>query len=345
MLPTKPPTDPLPLPGSFIRKKAAILATISIHSDPSYKDKSPKGTIDAEIIDLIDEINTFDGYVTTSSCAGRVAVFVEGRKGEGETTTGAIDDDHNDDNSEAEQRATVTQTTKAGPGGKGHGNKWLYVSHEPIPTLPPDTTYHDLFNLTPISSSSSSTLAPPYPHNPRLIKLTFSPLILHILCSALQTAKPLLSASINAGFRESGVQSLKALDDEEAGVMLAVRTAGCVFETVVGYVDESVDGQEVYRSVVGEEWLGVCVGVVNGRFGSNRERKERLRGEIRGLKMGGQSEDGEWEDKEVRRARKRKEGLKVKREKEREDSEVFGTVRNDNEDDGLGDGLFLEENT
>lgn len=48
--------------------------------DDEYTDLSPKGTVDAGIRDLIDEINGLDGLVTTSSCAGRVSVFLEGRR-------------------------------------------------------------------------------------------------------------------------------------------------------------------------------------------------------------------------------------------------------------------------
>src|SRR5437763_4376424 len=68
-----------PIPASFARKKAAILAALSLPTD-EYQDRSPKGSVDDEIRDLIDEINAYDGLVTTSSCAGRIAVFLEGDK-------------------------------------------------------------------------------------------------------------------------------------------------------------------------------------------------------------------------------------------------------------------------
>lgn len=41
---------------------------------------SPKGTVDAGIRELIDVINGVEGLVTTSSCAGRVSVFLEGSR-------------------------------------------------------------------------------------------------------------------------------------------------------------------------------------------------------------------------------------------------------------------------
>ena len=67
----------LPPPaGLFAAKKAKILSQLSV-PDAEYSDASPKGSVDDGIRDLIDEINALDGLVTTSSCAGRVSVFVK----------------------------------------------------------------------------------------------------------------------------------------------------------------------------------------------------------------------------------------------------------------------------
>lgn len=79
---SSPPSNPThaPIPPSFTRRKDAILEQLSV-PDEDYTDLSPKGTIDAGIRDLIGEINALDGFVTTSSCAGRVSVFLEGRRG------------------------------------------------------------------------------------------------------------------------------------------------------------------------------------------------------------------------------------------------------------------------
>jgi tRNA wybutosine-synthesizing protein 3 len=95
----------------FREKKSKILQQLAV-PDNEYSDASPKGSVDEGIRYLIDEINTAEGYVTTSSCAGRASVFLEGRKtksGDGE-------------NGESEQVARV--------GGKGAGGTWLYVSHD-----------------------------------------------------------------------------------------------------------------------------------------------------------------------------------------------------------------------
>ncbi|OCT54904.1 DUF207 domain protein [Cladophialophora carrionii] len=411
---TRPPAMRT-IPPSFHAKKSQVLRSLTQPTE-SYTDNSPKGTVDAQIRDLIDEINAYEGFVTTSSCAGRVAVFVEGPRrestgvakvkgiistststststgdrdsvvGKGEAQTrhsqgdggDLVNDDDDDDDDDdhddarhgpvivgsrdsgvgvngASRRATTTApttmtttTTTTSPGGKG-GGRWLFVSHDRITvprsrcgTIPTtgteiekdyDTIHGDyfsrLFDLDgegeagPIPALSSPSSSSP----PRLVHLTFSPLILHIHCASLLHARPLLAAAINAGFRESGVQSLRVLDPQEAdkGVMVAVRTAGLSFDTVVGYVDEGevevddVDGDtaapqhtETVHRIVGEEYLRMCVAVVNERFGWNEERRERFREELKramereGLASGVATG---WEDKEARRKRKREEGL------------------------------------
>lgn len=100
----------LPTPtGHFAARKTKILSQLAV-PDAEYSDASPKGSVDEGIRDLIVEINAVDGLVTTSSCAGRVSVFVEGRK-----TAEAGDDGQ-----------------VAGVGGKGAGGAWLFVSHDPV---------------------------------------------------------------------------------------------------------------------------------------------------------------------------------------------------------------------
>lgn len=125
--------------------------------------------MDAGIRDLIDEINAVDGLVTTSSCAGRISVFLEGQRGgaglmsssssstrveRGYDELGAGNEEEVDETAdlgplqlpghpqanlveEEEERgdsarSRTTTTTIAGTGGKGGGGKWLFVSHDPV---------------------------------------------------------------------------------------------------------------------------------------------------------------------------------------------------------------------
>lgn len=98
------------------------------------------------IRDLIDEINTRDGSVTTSSCGGRVSVFLEGRKDgglladEGERIEGVADENLGIEAGEIKEELLESEgernekgkETKARVGGKGGGGRWLFVSHDPV---------------------------------------------------------------------------------------------------------------------------------------------------------------------------------------------------------------------
>lgn len=111
------------VPSSFTVKKKAILASLSI-PEATYTDLSPKGSVDAPIKPLIDRINALEGVVTTSSCAGRLSVYLEGNK-QGKGHEGRGDPKNNKGFGKESEQAVVS-------GGKGMGGKWLFVSHEPV---------------------------------------------------------------------------------------------------------------------------------------------------------------------------------------------------------------------
>ena len=146
--------------------------------------------------------------------------------------------------------------------------------------------------------------------------------ILHVLTGSLRLAQRVLSAAINAGFRESGVQSLRNLDDKEASPMVAVRTSGLALESIIGYLEEG-EGSEDVRCIVTEGYLQIIVGLINERFEANTERIIRFRRHLLDDSPGGKlpKNDAEgWEDADTRRQRKRAEGLHRSQElrKERE---------------------------
>ena len=324
------------IPQSFIDKKHRILTELAIPVS-EYSDKSPKGSVDAQILDLIHLINGYEGWVTTSSCAGRAAVFVDGAKevfhdeveAENPTMVEAVNGTvTNSINSFGGDGKTPIKKTKASPGGKG-GGRWLYVSHDPIPTVDEadeaDNASHRFTNLFGLDVGlDHSAASPTTAQAARLIHLQYSPLILHIFCATLHHAKPLLAAAINAGFRESGVQSLKALDDPESGVMLAVRTSGLVFETVIGTLQEVDNGREDVHIMVSEEYLRTCATVVNARFEWNKVRKQRLTKEVVKI-LNYEEQSKAWEDDSARARRKREEGLRRQAKKSRDTASLLPT--------------------
>ncbi|WCJ20164.1 tRNA wybutosine-synthesizing protein 2/3/4 [Euphorbia peplus] len=104
----------------FQKRKAATLSSLS----SSDIDKSPKGTVDAPIIPLLNSINSHPSYFTTSSCSGRISILAHPKS---------------------------TQTTKK----KARGGSWLFVSHDPAD---PEVILPLLFPSGSVSLSQSTNL-------------------------------------------------------------------------------------------------------------------------------------------------------------------------------------------
>jgi tRNA wybutosine-synthesizing protein 3 len=132
--------------GAFGEKKAAILRSLS-QPDEDYQDLSPKGTVDEGIRNLIKAINHIPGLVTTSSCAGRVSVFLE-------APPVAAEDDG------------TLPTGKVGKGGK-----WLFISHDAA-ELPDPTTvdWRDALGM-------EDGVRQEFPVGSSLVHLKFEPMV------------------------------------------------------------------------------------------------------------------------------------------------------------------------
>lgn len=176
------------LPPSFIAKKAKILSILSV-PDSEYDDLSPKGSVDVNIRKLIDEINGEDGWVTTSSCAGRVSVYLDGERSvkksdvtsqDSQVETQEVADSGNENGERGETKT----------GGKG-GGRWLYVSHDPV-CLTAGESYTSLFGLQPYGATSENVLASSLNKDSRLIHFKFEPMVFfhfHIICSLSSRSK------------------------------------------------------------------------------------------------------------------------------------------------------------
>ncbi|POS69315.1 tRNA wybutosine-synthesizing protein [Diaporthe helianthi] len=356
-----------PIPTSFARRKQAILAQLAVPDD-EYTDLSPKGTVDAGIRDLIDEINGLDGLVTTSSCAGRVSIFLEGRRAgrggpvavdegslllpghhlavedgvaeDGLENQGQAEGEENGVDATAdvttarstssggggdagrEEPSAVASTsagTFAGVGGKGGGGRWLFVSHEPVESSGkldsgPNIVAALLGMEEPIFDGREGSSAEEMGES-RLIHFKFEPMILHVLTASPQHAQLILRCGLQAGFRESGAINLipptTATREATATPMVAIRSMGLGLESLIG---RETNGTK--HCTVSVEYLRALVKIANERFAENTRRISRFRtylkeataGEKRKARKG--DGGGEWESAEVRRERKRLEGLK-----------------------------------
>lgn len=161
------------IPDTFESRKRKILADLSIPEE-DYTDLSPKGSVDEGSRDLIHDINALPGLVTTSSCAGRISVFLEGRKKQAQRPP-----------QPAPQQQQQQQKQFAPSGGKGAG-RWLYVSHE---ALKSDNGggqggLYELFGMVP-GDGRPPTLQGQKSHAPRLVRFQFEPMVrFSFLCSS-----------------------------------------------------------------------------------------------------------------------------------------------------------------
>ncbi|KAL9108882.1 MAG: hypothetical protein Q9227_006413 [Pyrenula ochraceoflavens] len=324
------------LPQSFRTRKARILQDLSQPAS-TYTDASPKGSVDEGVRELIEYINSQEGWVTTSSCAGRISVFAEGRKeGPGTTTTTTTTTTIDDEGEVEENRdegavGKSKQEVVATASGKGGGGRWLLVSHESVSV---EGDVHELLGLRPWDPNQMETMVSGE-RQLRFVRFAFEPMILHILTATLAHARPLLSAAINGGFRESGVQSLKSLTDSYSCPMVAIRTTGGVaMQSVIGFV--GAETEECFATVP-ESHLRMLVRSGNQRFEGNRGMIERLGHEI--AKVLRIDNEELWEDEKQRRIRKRKEGLA------RRDQVTQHSARSSNPDQEMPDEHILVDQT
>ncbi|CAN9266816.1 unnamed protein product [Alternaria alternata] len=236
------------MPTRFEVRKQKILEQLDA-PDGEYHDLSPKGSIDAPIRDLIGEINKLQGLVTTSSCSGRISVFLEGRKADAEVS----------DSAQGEE-------SRAGPGGKGGGGAWLFISHTPVERVEAN---HDLMSEFGLQKYETEERTP--------------------------------------RFRESGAVSLGSPNTGDSNPMVAVRSAGYSFDSIIGYQDD--DGSNV--ALVDQQYLRTLIKIANERFKINFDRISRFRQALlqtyEPKLLNGTKAD--WEDADVRKRRKREEGL------------------------------------
>ncbi|KAF5982566.1 DUF207 domain-containing protein [Fusarium bulbicola] len=297
---------------AFVERKKKILEQLAV-PDREYSDASPKGSVDEGIRDLIDEINQQSGFVTTSSCAGRVSVFLEGRR---------VADTEGED-----ERV-------AGVGGKGAGGAWLFVSHDPVPDKGDGgTDWSSLFGLQE-STEAQETIGEVKER--RLVHFKYEAMILHVLTASPEHAQLLLRCGLHAGFRESGALNIIPNSKDAATPMVAIRTMGLAFESLIG---QQVDGHR--QRIVSPEYLQTLVQIANERFTENKKRIQRFQNAFRDAVAAPvprlNPEGQEWEDAVARRERKRAEGLRKKAElKAKQETEPESDRANSGKEEDAG---------
>ncbi|KAK9235829.1 tRNA wybutosine-synthesizing protein [Lipomyces kononenkoae] len=270
-------------PTQFVAKKAHILKELT-SPEP---DLSPKGSPDVQILPLLDLINSHPLLVTTSSCAGRVAIYAEGIR----TGKSALE--------ESDENGNATADVQGGSiGGKGSGGRWIYVTHdEPTGQIETGCWSDLLYDGIPVTTEDSAHNGDS--SNRRYVHFKFEPMILHILSANSDIARQLVGIAIAAGFRESGYN----------GNIVAVRCSLRI-DAPVGYLSPSGDS---IVPLVDDNYLKTLMQMSIERHIENRRRTDRLFECLKkSFDLGDLQQSGE--SKEARWIRKRAEGLRKQRD-------------------------------
>jgi len=164
--------------------------------------------------------------------------------------------------------------------------------------------------------------------------------ILHILSASLEDAQRVLTTALAGGFRESGAVSLGSTKAGESNPMVAVRSAGYSFDSIIGYQDE--DGSNI--ALVDERYLRTLVDIANERFKINLDRISRFRTALLEIYQpntsnGTSSSKPDWEDTATRKQRKREEGLARQQALQVQKPSTSVDTSQAGEDDSI-DGMF-----
>lgn len=123
--------------------------------------------------------------------------------------------------------------------------------------------------------------------------------------------------------------SLSAKNSAESNPIVAIRSAGYSFDSIIGFQDEN--GQNT--ALVDEQYLQTLVCIANQRFKINTERIERLRAALARATdpaLSGATKP-DWEDADVRKRRKREEGLARQRALQAQSSRGENTTIDDDD--------------
>lgn len=225
-------------------------------------DNSPKGTIDAPILPLVELLNNEDHFVTTSTCSGRISIFAR-----------PVIPDYSD---ELKEETTKTAITDVKPSqhkghGKGDGGRWLLSSHELVAKGSIQDALKSIDAAVDLPSKESQQVAMDAVSYDAVLK--HEPAIMHVRCVNMQCAEWLLKIALSAGFRESGIVPGKTK------LMVAIRTTSTCLEvplTFQGQLLGTGGGEEAST-----EYYNSLESISNRRFQQNQQRLLRLETKIR----------------------------------------------------------------
>jgi len=198
----------------FEQLKANVIANL-YSSNP--KDKSPKGSVDAPIRELVWLINQHPEYATLSSCSGRIAVFDPNNVTSVSSASSCC----------YPSKAALEISRGNSRSGKG-GGTWLLSSHDPI----------ELQNLLNVLKQGQLNTEQP-------LSFKHEPFLMHVACQSLSAAQKLLKLGLELGYRESGIVATSSK------IVVALRSMGLALSVPLGFKNTLLyPGDEYLRELV-----------------------------------------------------------------------------------------------
>lgn len=245
----------------FLAQKSAALSGV---------DLSRKGNIDSQILSLVAFINKQAAFFTTSSCSGRILVFIQTVEESGKiqkrncewlvTTHDRITDVDSFVDEAVEKVARFRDQLK------GKVSEACLRGGEtkiPIPTTNNSNQQHQ-----PITTSVKKT---------GVAFLKFEPMVLHVQCADLESARRLHLAAVESGFKNSGLSVGKKK------IISAVRSCHSLDVPI---------SDETGNLIVTRDYLKFVTQLADGKLETNFQSIERLRLTV--IKaLSGEEADGE----------------------------------------------------
>ena len=192
-------------PPAAVEPKATGGVGLGLGEEHKMRDRSPKGSLDAPIADLVGMINAIPDYVTTSSCSGRVVLYAQKER----KWLYVV-------HSKCSLEKVSNICTQ-------YFNTTLSNSTVQTPEQPVVPSDQPVCGDQPACGDGQSASC----DRRVVILMKTEPFILHVLCRSVTAAQALLQVSRNAGFRESGISVGKK------SIICAIRTTGNSMEVPI----------------------------------------------------------------------------------------------------------------
>jgi tRNA wybutosine-synthesizing protein 3 len=206
-------------------------------------DRSPKGSVDQHIQELVDLINAHPSFATLSSCSGRISLFDHGVIAFKEDSAANANEDTAD---------------RADSSGKGGSGGWLLVSHDEIEASELIHVFREKGEATTTTDVSKSTSS-------SILSFKLEPMLMHVAAASLERGQQLLQLALRLGFRESG------LIVTATRITVAIRGYGLTLSVPLAL-------QGPLRT--SEEYLVALVAEANRRLRTNITRIQKVHDEI-----------------------------------------------------------------